>query len=237
MRDPLSFEQLEAIRRLGTCTVSNAIDSLHVRLNNEGFVDGSVRCLVECFPSMLGYAVTARIRTSSTPVVNRPHPDRMDWWNYVLTVPAPRVIVLQDADEKPGLGAFIGEVQANIALTLGCVGVVTNGAVRGIGRASGLHMFAGNLAVSRAYAHVVEFGTPVEVGGLRIAPGDLLHGDHYGVQSIPIEIAADLPAAAERVSEKEHKVIGLCRSPEFSMDKLRDAIIELFPDVRKSGNS
>jgi len=31
-------------------------------------------------------------------------------------------------------------------------------------------------AVSHAYAHLEEFGEPVEIGGLMISSGDLLHG-------------------------------------------------------------
>ena len=58
------------------------------------------------------------------------HYARTDWWNHILTIPAPRVVVLEDLDDPPGLGAFIGEVNANIFLALGCVGLVTNGAVR-----------------------------------------------------------------------------------------------------------
>lgn len=230
MTDPLSFEQLEAIRRLDTCTVSNAIESFGIRSRNEGFADASIRCLVSRFPNMLGYAVTARIRTSSMPPEGHTYPDRTDWWSYVLNVPAPRIIVLQDIDRTPGFGAFLGEVHGNITLALGCVGVVTNGAIRDIGplQASGLHVFAGNVAVSHAFAHMVEFGTPVEIGGLRIVPGDLLHGDLHGVHSIPIEIAAEIPAVAERILEKERKVIGLCRSPQFSLDKLRAAVKELY---------
>jgi regulator of RNase E activity RraA len=228
MTDSLSFEQLEAIRRLDTCIVANAIETFHVRMRNEGFANASIRCVASWSPNMLGYAVTARVCTSSPPISNRPYPERTDWWSYVLSMPAPRVLVLQDVDEKPGFGALVGEVQGNISLALGCVGVVTNGAVRGIGQAPGLHLFAGNLTVARAYAHIVEFGTPVEIGGLPVAPGDLLHGDCHGVHSIPIEMAAEIPDAVERVLEKERKVIGLCRSPEFSMEKLRAAVEQLY---------
>ena len=126
----LSPGQLEAIRRLGTCAVSNAIESFDVRLRNEGLADSSIRSMFPHLPPMLGYAVTARIRCSSPPPVGHNYHDRTDWWTSFLTVPAPRVVVIQDIDPKPGFGAFVGEVHASIQRALGSVGAVTNGAVR-----------------------------------------------------------------------------------------------------------
>jgi len=73
---------------------------------------------------------------------------------------------------------------------------------------------------------MIDFGRPVEIRGLRIAPGDLLCGDRHGVISIPLEIAAELPAVAARQAQKERRVIDLCDSPAFSVDRLR-AEIEL----------
>ncbi len=152
--------------------------------------------------------------------------ERTDWWNHILSIPAPRVVVIKDVDQPPGLGAFIGEVNANILLALGCVGLVTNGSVRDLEHVqlTDLQMFAGSVSVSHAYAHVFDFGCPVEVGGLTVQPGDLIHGDRHGVQTIPLEIAEQLPAAAHGILHRRQRVIGLCRATNFSLDKLREAI-------------
>jgi len=154
---------------------------------------------------------------------------REDWWNHVLTVPTPRVIVIQDMDHPAGLGGFVGEVHANILLALGCIGLVTNGAVRDISdvRKTGFQMFAGNISVSHAYAHVFDFGGHVKVGGMEVRPGDLVQGDIHGVQTIPLEIAAKVPEKALEIREKRDRVIGLCRSSDFSLDKLRKMIKEM----------
>src|SRR5438046_2305933 len=89
----LDAGQLEALRRLDTCTVSNAIETLEVRLRNEGFADSSVRCLFPQLTPMLGYAVTARIRCSGPPIEGHAYLERTDWWNIILSIPAPRVVV------------------------------------------------------------------------------------------------------------------------------------------------
>jgi regulator of RNase E activity RraA len=226
MNDLLAPEQLEAIRRLDTCTTANAIETFQTRLRNEGFADSRVHCIFPKLSPMLGYAVTVKIRCSSPPTEGGSYLDRTDWWNSILSVPAPRVVVVEDVDTNPGLGSLLGEVHANILLALGCVGAVTNGAVRDIGavETTGFHFFAGNVAVSHAYAHIVEIGKAVEVGGLKILPGDLLHGDVHGVLSIPAEAAADIPAVAARIQSKERRLIALCRSRDFSVEKLRAAV-------------
>jgi regulator of RNase E activity RraA len=64
----------------------------------------------------------------------------------------------------------------------------------------------------------------VEIGGLRIQSGELLHGDRHGFQSIPVEIAAEIPAAAARLAKREQALIALCRASDFSLEKLRGAI-------------
>ena len=89
-------------------------------------------------------------------------------------------MVLQDVDHTPGMGAFVGEVHAAIGVALNTVGCITNGAVRNLEgiEALGFGLFAGSVSVSHSYAHIIEFDTPVEIGGLvLIHPGDLLHGD------------------------------------------------------------
>jgi regulator of RNase E activity RraA len=156
--------------------------------------------------------------------------ERTDWWKHITTVQSPRVVVMQDIDEHPGTGAFLGSVHVNILKALGCVGAVTNGAARelhGI-EASGFQVFAGRLAISRAYVHIVEFGGPVEVGGLTIQPGDLIHGDRHGIITIPPELANELPAVASGIMEKKRQVIDLSKKPGATFQELGQALRELY---------
>lgn len=235
----LTPAQLEQFRRLSTCVVASAIESFHVRLPNTGFANSSIRCIFEDQPPVAGYAVTARIRSSNPPMAGSTHYDyydRIEWWNHILTIPPPRIVVIEDVDNPPGLGAFVGEVHANILLALGCIALVTNGAVRDLPdvRLTEFQMFAGNVSVSHAYAHVFDFGGAVEIGGLKIRPGDLIHGDCHGVQTVPLEIADRVPAAAREVRQRRQQLIGLRRSADFTLDKLRQAILDTTPGRQES---
>jgi regulator of RNase E activity RraA len=135
-------------------------------------------------------------------------------------------MVIQDTDATPGLGAFVGEVHASILQALECVAVITNGAVRDLNevRKAGFQMFAGNAAVSHAYAHVFDFGGPVDIGALKIRPGDLIHGDLNGVLSVPAGMLGKVLAAADEIVQKRRYLTGLCRSGDFNIAKLREGV-------------
>jgi len=226
MKAILTPEQMESLRQLDACTLANTIETFHERLRNEGFADNSVRCLFPRLMPMLGHAATVKVRGSAPPTAESRYPDRTDWWDYVLSLPAPRVVVVQDVATKVGAGSLLGAVHVNILRALGCVGAVTNGAVRDLPAAEklGFQLFAGNVSVSHAYVHIVEFGTPVEVGGLKVQSGDLLHGDLHGVQSVPFDIAGKIPAVAAEIIAQDQELIALCQSKDFSLKKLRAAI-------------
>ena len=223
MTPPLMLEKIQALSRLDTCTVANAIEEFNLRLRNEGFCNGSIRCMLPSLPPTAGYAVTAKVRCSVPPAIGHRYHDRTDWWDLILRTPAPRIVVLEDVDDPPGQGSFVGEMHATILHALGCAACITNGAVRNLpsAEALGLHFFASTLSVSHAFAHLISLDEPVEIGGLRIHPGDLLHADQHGVLKIPHEIAADIPAKAKEILARRQPVIDFCWSPDFSVTGLR----------------
>ena len=218
----LTEEDLDALRQFDTCMISNAIETFDARLRNTGFADASIRCMFKDAPPMVGYAATARLRSGEPPMVGGTFRDRADFWNSILEIPAPRVLVLEDMDKPPGRGAFVGDMHAAILKALGCIGYLTNGAVRELPalRTMGIQLFAGSVAVSHAYAHIFDIGAKVKVGGMEVRPGELLHGDRHGVLTVPAQIGARIPGAAAELQRAERKVIDFCRSSAFSVAKL-----------------
>jgi len=227
--NPIEPGTLEQLRQLDSCAVANAIETFGVRLRNSGFTDSRVHCLFEDFPPLVGYAATVRIRTSDPPMDAEGYYYRLDWLEHVLSIPAPRVLLVEDMDRHPGLGSFIGDVHANFLKAVGCIGVVTNGAVRNVevARAIQFQLFAGNLSVSHAFAHVYDFAGTVQVGQMAVRPGDLLHGDRHGVQTVPLEIAQEIPAVAARMKREEQELIEMCQSRSFTLEKLRSDVAAL----------
>ncbi|MBI4635332.1 MAG: RraA family protein [Candidatus Rokubacteria bacterium] len=221
---------IEALRKFSSPSVANAIETFNVRPRNQGFMSSEIRALFPELGPLVGYAVTALIRAEPQPIDGH-RASTFGWWDYVQTIPAPRVVVVHDLDEPRGQGAQWGEVQANIHRALGVAGVVTDGSVRDLDevRALGFQFVAAHVSVSHAYVHMVDFGIPVKVGGLWVRPGDLVHADQHGVATVPAEIAAGVPEAVAKVEAAERRIISLCQSPDFSAERLKALYREVRP--------
>jgi 4-hydroxy-4-methyl-2-oxoglutarate aldolase len=156
----IQTQDLDALRKFDTCTVSNAVEAFGVRLRNTGFADDTIRCMFGDLTPVVGYAATARLRCGDPPMVGGIYYERKEWWTNILEVPPPRIVVLEDTDDPPADGGFLGSVHAAILKALGCVAYVTNGTVRDLPyvHALGVQLFAGGVSVSHAYAHMFDLG-------------------------------------------------------------------------------
>jgi regulator of RNase E activity RraA len=221
---------IDALRKITSPSVANAIETFNVVDRNQGFMSSEIRCLFPELGPLVGYAVPALIRAEPQPLQGH-RSSTFAWWDYVLSIPAPRVIVVHDLDDPRGQGAQWGEVQANIHRALGCVGTVTDGSVRDLDEVRGLgfQFAAAHVSVSHAYVHMVDFGLPIKVGGLWVKPGDLIHADQHGVVRIPPDIAPKIAEAVGKVEADERRIIEVCRARDFSADKLKELYKEIRP--------
>jgi 4-hydroxy-4-methyl-2-oxoglutarate aldolase len=224
----LTKEEFQDLKLLDSCAVANAIERFRIQLRNEGYAEGGLVCRYPHLPPMLGYAMTLKVRSAAPPSRGATFLQNNGWWDVLLAVPAPRILVLQDMDRFPGAGALIGDLHVCILKTLDCVGVITNGAVRDVTRIETLdfQMYSKSLSVSHAYSHIVHVGGPVQIGSLEISPGDLLHGDGHGIVRIPRELATRIPVTASALRKKEEEIMAYCHSSEFSVEGLRDLLAE-----------
>ena len=215
----LSADQLEALRRFNTPTISNAIEIFNVRPRHLGFLPHRIRSLFPDLGVMVGYAVTSQTRAAHTAEAT---PDlTADYLRYVAAQPGPKVAVGQDLDDPPGLGAQFGEVNATIHKKLGCVGHITDGCPRDLDEVHdlGFNLFGLNPCVSHAYVRLVDFGKPVKLAGVEVLPGDLIHADKHGVCIIPLDVAPRLIDACAEVERMERPLLELCRSDEFDLEE------------------
>jgi regulator of RNase E activity RraA len=132
------------------------------------------------------------------------------------------VVLIQDLDGKDaGYGAFWGEVQSAIHLGLGALGVITDGSVRDIDAwAPGFQFLAAMVGPSHAYVSVVDFGGEIDVLGMRVRSGDLVHADRHGAVVVPVGVIRELPAAAERVARREASILAVARAPNCTAEQL-----------------
>ena len=219
MPEPVDSAVLTALQRYDTPTVCNAIETFEVRPHDEGFAGMDVHCIFPDLGVIVGYAATGTIRSRGEGSYRA-----QSLISHVGSVPAPRIVVVQDLDAPEIVGSLWGEVNATAFTALGCIGVVTDGSVRDLEpvHALGFQLFARGVGVSHGYVRVESAGEPVTVAGLTVRPWDLIHADQHGVVLVPHEIAAEIPAAADRIISEERDLIAWIRSPEFRAEELHD---------------
>ncbi len=217
---PLTPQQLEELKSIDTPTVCNAIEKFLVRGRVEGFMGMDIRCLLPELGTMLGYAVTVTVdsTTEGAPL------DSRAWYNWMKAMeasPKPVVVVFKDVGPFPRKSAHLGEVMATLAARLGVVGVVTDGGLRDIVEVKqvGLQCFARGLTPSHGNPRLIDVGVPVSIDGVMVHPGDLLHGDANGLTTIPREIADQVYSAVQQVRADEAETMAYIKGPQFTIDE------------------
>jgi 4-hydroxy-4-methyl-2-oxoglutarate aldolase len=220
-------KHIEWLKTVDSPTLSNAIERLRVRPQYSGFAPLQIRCLFPDFGRMCGHAVTAQVETmTETTVIDRSV--FMQLYEAVERSPKPAVIAFQEIGPHPDFATHCGEVMATIFKRLGAVGLVSDCAVRDVPevRAMGFQYFARGMVASHAYFRIVRVSVPIQVCGLPICPGDLLHGDVNGLLSVPKIELEKLPAEVATVRCREGELMEFVRGDGFSLEKLRGRIVE-----------
>jgi regulator of RNase E activity RraA len=214
MRATLTAGQWEFLRSIDTPTACNLIEIVAPERRGSGYTVRHLHCPFPDLPPMVGFAKTVTMRAKDAVPLGQAGymQKRLDYLDYVAAAPQPGIAVIQDLDDPVGYGAFWGEVQSNVHKALGCLGTITNGSVRDIPAiAPGFQMLAGSIAPSHAYVHVVDFGVDVDVHGMAVTSGDLIHADRHGAVVVPVEAIDAMEAAAAVLSAKEAKIIAAAR--------------------------
>ncbi|MEZ5400966.1 MAG: RraA family protein [Bryobacteraceae bacterium] len=223
----MSANWIDYLKSVDTPTLANAIELLELRPRHEGFTPLSIRCVFPEFGRMAGYAVTAHAETM-TKTGPLDLGQFMDLYKLVEASPKPAVVVIQEIGGQRDHAVHCGEVMATIFGRLGAVGLVSDCAVRDLQevRALGFQYFARGVAASHGHFRIVRTGVPVQIEGLAIHPGDLLHGDENGLLHIPAGIEGTLPAKVEAVRSREGRLMQYVRSPQFRLEELHGKMVE-----------
>lgn len=182
----LQLSELLKLKRWNTPTIYNGWEQITKHSRTSGFNLEETKDFMPEFGPMVGYAVTVQIKPSE-PASN---PNAWaEYREYLASLPGPKIIVMQDLDKPQVYGSFWGEVSANTHKTLGCAGVIVDGAIRDLDemKSAGFKALARRLCVGHAYATPLNWGEPVEVFGTSVKTGDLIHADKHGFLVIPEE--------------------------------------------------
>jgi 4-hydroxy-4-methyl-2-oxoglutarate aldolase len=219
---PLTAEQLEALRRIDSPTVSNAIEGFGVRPRVQGFAGWELRCAFPELGSMVGYAVTCT--ADSTTEQRSEERGLLRLWAAIEASPKPAVLVIKDIGPERTRSCHMGEVMATTAKSLGAIGCISDGGLRDVVEVralGGFQYFCPGFVVSHGNPFILDVNVPVTLDGMAVQPGDLLHGDVNGVLVVPDGIADKVVEEAERVRSAEREVLEFVRAPGLTVEKLR----------------
>ncbi len=226
MSTELTDSLIATLQTIDTPTVCNALELLIPKRRGYGFTTSQLVCTRPELPPMIGYARTATIRAAHPSDLSGEEARKISdgYYAYIDQGPKPSIAVIQDLDGNNGYGCLWGEVNSNIHKGFGCQGVITDGGVRDVPDiAPGFQMLAASVLPSHAYVHVVDFARPVDVAGMRVMDGDIIHADQHGAVVIPGDVIGQVKDAADQLARREAVIIAAAQKPDFDIDKLRQA--------------
>jgi 4-hydroxy-4-methyl-2-oxoglutarate aldolase len=233
-------DALAELRTLTVPTLANAVEAFGVVAANTGYNTAPLTCHFPDFGMCAGYAVTLQA-TTNRPPEEAPSPiDEPAYWRWLESIDGPKIVVLEDLDDPPG-GAMWGEWNANVHRALGCIGTITQGAVRDLDALErlGFHAFATSVSAAHGYGAFTGYGEPVTVAGVTLETGALLVADLHGVLRIPPEIPiAELVEAGRAIDRLESEIFAECQSPDFSIERLvkvEESVLARWPKGRPTG--
>jgi len=225
----LPHSEILQLKRWNTPTIYNGWeqitkhDSARDAFNLEPMID-----FMPQMGPMVGYAVTV-ICQPGNPVHKKNNPDAaIQCCKYIASIPGPKIVVVQDLDKPNTYGSYWGEVNSNRHKALGCVGTITDGAVRDVDEMTnaGFKALARCMCVGHAHSTPIRWGCEVEVFGRKILPGQLIHADKHGFLAIPFGEEKGLLEASVFMDNNE--CMGLIMTGRNTAGKNMDDIIEGF---------
>lgn len=219
-------EALKFFQQIDTPTICNAIEVAEGRRGFSGFTKQTMHSSLPAASPVVGFARTAKIAGAAPPTAapEAIRTARMEYFRHMAGGPRPAVAVIEDSDGPNCVAAWWGEVHAAVHKGLGVVGAITNGVMRDLDDMDReFPVLAGSIGPSHAHCHVTAIGQPVNIFGLAVQDGDLIHADKHGAVVIPAERIAQLPGAIRKLQETEQIILQPAREPNFDIDRLEIA--------------
>jgi regulator of RNase E activity RraA len=222
-KHPFTAKDLEALKAWDTPTICNGLEIVAPERRAIGFTVEPMVVVDRKFPPIVGLARTGLIRAKEPP--RGPIPPREDWYEYVAVDGLPTIAVIQDIDDRPGFGAFWGEVQTTVHAGLGVDGCVTNGSFRDIDMlAPGFQIVGGRIGPSHAHVHMVQMNCDVNIFGMLVRNDDVIHADVHGAVVVPTEAVRALPKAIDLMARREKVILDRARGAGFNSAAMREAL-------------
>ena len=221
----MKISLLNLLQSVDTPTVCNAIEVAQGKRGFNDFTRGTMLASDEK-GVIVGYAITAQIAAIEPPTeaVSVIRERRMNYYRAMSESVKPSIAVVEDLDYPNCIGAFWGEVNTTIHKGFGMSGALTNGVMRDLGdMAEDFPVVAGSIGPSHGFVHVRTVNQPINVFGLNIKSGDLVHADRHGAVVVPIDVIDGLEASILKMQETEKLVLDPASKKGFDFNAFEAA--------------
>jgi regulator of RNase E activity RraA len=222
----MSDSLLALLKKVDTPTVCNAIEVAHGKRGFNQFTRGTMLSSAPEEGSVVGYARVSQIAANdpptATPEVIKSR--RMAYYKYMSEGPRPGIAVVEDVDFPNAVGAYWGAINTNVHKGFGLGGALTNGVMRDLGDLpDGFPVIAGSIGPSHAFVHVRTIGEPVNIFGMQVSEGDLIHADGHGAVVIPNDVIPVLEVSIKKLLDTEKLVLEAAEQDDFDFEKFESA--------------
>ncbi|MDB2563146.1 RraA family protein [Amylibacter sp.] len=221
----MKISLLNLLKSVDTPTVCNAIEVAQGKRGFNDFTRGTMLAS-DTKGVIVGYAVTAQIAAIEPPTeaISVIRERRMSYYKAMSENVRPSIAVVEDLDYPNCIGAFWGEVNTTIHKGFGMSGALTNGVMRDLGdMAEGFPVVAGSIGPSHGFVHVRSVNQPINIFGMNIKSGDLVHADRHGAVVVPTDVIDDLETSILKMQQTERLVLDPARKKGFDFDAFETA--------------
>ena len=213
MTDKATIEMIEALKQFDTPSITNVVatypqHTLCLGLYNpwmeNWYTHETIKCMYPELGPTVGYAVTC---TYGLPDPSYNNLTFMDVLDSIEASPQPTILVFEQK-YPPDILAKSGLAGGNMTLAMkavGCVGAISNGPSRDLDEIRPMkfqYMLSGTTAGHGAQA-IQAINVPVSVGGMDIAPGEIIHMDETGACKFPAEKLGDVLSNVSAMAKEE----------------------------------
>ena len=221
----MKISLLNLLQSVDTPTVCNAIEVAQGKRGFNDFTRGTMLAS-DTKGVIVGYAVTAQIAAIEPPTeaVSVIRERRMSYYKAMSENVKPSIAVVEDLDYPNCIGAFWGEVNTTIHKGFGMSGALTNGVMRDLGdMAEGFPVVAGSIGPSHGFVHVRSVNQPINIFGMNIKLGDLVHADRHGAVVVPTDVIDDLETSILKMQQTERLILDPARKKGFDFNAFETA--------------
>lgn len=207
-------EVLEDLKQFDTPSVTNVVATypqdgetclgLYHPWRSKWYTDETLKCMFPEFGSLAGYAVTV---TFGLPDADFDRLKFLNLYQAIEKMPKPVILVIKQnfPEEIKKKNGLCGGNMMTAFQSLGVVGVISDGPSRDLGEVRELgmqYMLTGVCAGHGDFA-IQEINTPVEVCGMEVMPGNMIHMDENGAVKFPVEYAQEISMRCHRLRTQE----------------------------------